>query len=351
MYSKNFFSTQLQQLIHVLLFNLFVWVLLLFYLSPVLFMIVTAMKHTEQLTNRNAPPYPATLVPYEYQGRTYYLYHVPTAEGDQQWAMIKPGRTTTEFIDPQQLEAGLIKWEGNWRALRGVYKFEIAMENFTVLFKSTLFPRMFFNTFLLTLIGGIAVLTSSIIVAYGFSRFSLPGGDLLFYVLIATILIPEKVTFIPSYFVYVNYLDWRGTFLPILLPLFFGNAVYIFLLRQNFRSIPVDLEEAAMLDGAGPLQRLWYVILPQSWPVVITVSLLFFFYSWNEIRQVSLYVASNMQLLPLSYGVQNFQSFNPIQNLIAASTMVVLAFPVILLFLSQRYFMQGLVITGAESKA
>ena len=104
-----------------------------------------------------------------------------------------------------------------------------------------------------------------------------------------------------------------------------------------------------MLDGAGPLQRLWHVILPQSWPVVITVSLLFFFYYWNEIRQVSLYVGSNMQLIPLSFGVQNYQSFNPIQNLISASTIIVLAFPVILLFLSQRYFMQGLVITGAEN--
>jgi multiple sugar transport system permease protein len=262
--------------------------------------------------------------------------------------MIHPGPEMTEFVDPQQPEKGLIQWEGNWRALKGVYRFHIEWKNFVVLFRSLLFPRMFLNTFLLTLIGGIAVLVSSILVAYGFSRFPLPGGDLLFYVLIATILIPEKVTFIPSYFVYVNTLDWGGTFLPILVPLFFGNVVYIFLLRQNFRSIPVDLEEAAMLDGAGPLQRLFYVVLPQSWPVVVTVSLLFFFYSWNEIRQVSLYVGSNMDLMPLSYGVQHYQSFTPIQNLIAASTIVVLAIPVLLLFLFQRFFMRGLVITGAE---
>ncbi|HXQ32626.1 MAG TPA: carbohydrate ABC transporter permease [Anaerolineales bacterium] len=349
LHSKKVSLLWIRQLGNLLPFNLFVWALLLLYLSPVFFMIVTAMKSTEQLSDRNAPLYPATRVPYEYQGRKYHLYHVPTTDGVKQWAMINPGREMTEFIDPQRPEAGLIQWEGNWRSLKGVYKFHIAWANFNVLFKSLLFPRMLTNTFLMTLIGGIAILASSIIVAYGFSRFSLPGGDLLFYVLIATILIPEKVTFIPSYFVYVNYLHWRGTFLPILLPLFFGNAVYIFLLRQNFRNIPVDLEEAAMLDGAGPLQRLWYVILPQSWPVVITVSLLFFFYSWNEIRQVSLYVGSNMQLIPLSYGVQNFQSFNPVQNLIAASTIVVLAFPVILLFLSQRFFMQGLVITGTEN--
>jgi len=332
----------------VLPFNLFVWILLLLYLLPVCFMIVTALKPTEQLMDRNAPLYPAMHVSFEYQGRDYRLYHVPAGGGVRKWALIKPRPDTAEFIDPQHPETGPIKWEGNWRSLKGVYKFHIEWENFTKLFGSLLFPRMFLNTFLMTFIGEIAILTSSILVAYGFSRFSLPGGNLLFYILIATILIPEKVTFIPTFFVYVNFLHWMGTFLPILVPLFFGNAVYIFLLRQNFRSIPIELEEAAMLDGAGPLQRLFYVILPQSLPVVITVSLLHFFYAWNEIREVSLYIGSNMKLIPLSYGVQNYQSFTPIQNLVEASTIVVLAFPVMLLFLFQRFFMQGLVITGAE---
>jgi multiple sugar transport system permease protein len=342
---------RLKQLGSVLPFNFLVWVLLLLYLAPVLFMLVTSMKPTAQLNDRNAPPYPAAHLSYEYQNRKYHLYYVPTEDGPRQWAMINPGRTMTEFVDPRHPEMGLIQWEGNWRSLKGVYKIHFEWENFGRLFRSMLFPRMLSNTILMTLIGGVAVLASSIVVAYGFSRFSLPGGNLIFYLLIATILIPEKVTFIPSYFVYVNTLDWRGTFLPILVPLFFGHAVYIFLLRQNFRSIPVDLEEAAMLDGAGPLQRLLYIVLPQSWPVVVTVSLLFFFYSWNEIRQVSLYAGSNIDLIPLSYGLQNYQSFTPIQNMIASSTIVVLAIPVFLLFLSQRFFMQGLVITGAEDNA
>lgn len=339
----------LSQTVRSLTINLFVWAILLFYLSPVFFMIVTALKPTAQLNDRNAPLYPAVPETFEYHGREYHLYFVPGEEGLRSWAMIRPGREMTEFIDPLDPEAGLISWKGNWRALQKVYRFHIEWSNFTGLLESLLFPRMFLNTFLLTSIGWIAVLASSIVVAYGFSRFSLPGGNMLFYVLIATILIPEKVTFIPSYFVYVNALNWGGTFLPILMPLFFGNAVYIFLLRQNFRSLPVELEEAAMLDGAGPLQRLFYVVLPQSWPVVITVSLLFIFYSWNEIRLVSLYAASNMDLIPLSYGVQNFQSFTPIQNLVSASTLLVLAFPVTLLFLFQRFFMQGLVITGVEN--
>ena len=103
-----------------------------------------------------------------------------------------------------------------------------------------------------------------------------------------------------------------------------------------------------MLDGAGPLRRLYSVILPQSWPVVITVSLLHFFYTWNETRLASLYLGSNPDLMPVSFGVQNYQSLIPIQNVIEASAVAVLVVPVIVLFLAQRYFMQGLVITGTE---
>ena len=207
---------------------------------------------------------------------------------------------------------------------------------------------MLTNSLVLTLVGEIGILSSSILVAYGFARFRLPGGNLLFYVLIATILIPEKITFIPTYFFYVNTLHWKGTLYPILLPFFFGNAVYIFLLRQNFRSIPIDLEEAAMLDGAGPIQRLIHIVLPQSWSAIITISVLHFFYMWNETRQASLYLGTERALMPISFGVQNYQSRVPIQNVIQASTIVILIIPLILLFLSQRFFMQNVIITGAE---
>jgi multiple sugar transport system permease protein len=226
-----------------------------------------------------------------------------------------------------------------------VYEPYFAWDNFSVLIRALPFAAMLRNTLLLTMIGEVGVLLSSLVVAYGFARFPLPGGNLLFYVLIATILIPEKVTFIPSFFVYVNFLHWKGTALPLLVHLFFGNAVYIFLLRQNFRALPIELEEAAMMDGAGLLRRLFSIVLPQSWPVVITVSLLHFFYSWNETRLASLYLGPS--LLPVSFGVQNYQSLTPIENMIQAATLVVLVVPLVVLLLSQRYFMQ-VVVTGTE---
>ena len=343
-------QSSLRKLLKILPFNAFVWILLTIYLAPVLFMIVTALMPTSQLGDKQAPLYPARIVPYTYEGRDYQLYNVPMENGIQPMALIKPGRTSSLLIDPQHPENGLIEWQGDWRTLTGIYEFHIAWENFSHLFDSMSVSKMVGNTFLLVLIGEIGMLCSSIIVAYGFARFSLPGGNLLFYVLIATILIPEKVTFIPTFFMYVVVLHWRGTVLPLLIHLFFGNAVYIFLLRQNFKSFPVDLEEAAMLDGAGPLRRLVSVILPQAWPVVITVSLLHFFYTWNETRLASLYLGSISTWKPISFAVQNYQSLTPIDNLIEASTLIMLIVPVLILFFAQRYFLQGLIITGTENK-
>lgn len=341
-------SPGFKRFLDIVPFNTFVWLLVLLYLSPVFFMMVNALMPVEQLGDKNAPLYPARITPYVYEGREYQLYNVPVEAGVRQWALINPGRETSQFIDPQNPEKGLIDWKGDWRTLVGVYEFHPTWENFSRMFDAMPFSQMIRNTFLIALIGEIGVLISSTIVAYGFARFSLPGGNLLFYILIATILIPEKVTFIPTFYIYIRILHWRGTVYPLLLHLFFGNAVYIFLLRQNFKSFPVDLEEAAMLDGAGPLRRLFSVILPQSWHVVITVALLHFFYTWNETRLASLYLGSNSSLMPISFAVQNYQSLIPIENMIGASTVIVLAVPVIVLFFAQRYFMQGVIVTGAE---
>jgi multiple sugar transport system permease protein len=204
------------------------------------------------------------------------------------------------------------------------------------------------NTLIAALISGISVILSSIIVAYGFARFPLPGGNLIFFIMIGTILIPEQVTLIPTYFFFVRVLDWSGSWLPILVPFFFGNAVYIFLLRQNFKSIPKELEEAAFLDGAGPLRTLFSVVLPQSWPVVITTTLLHFFFIWNETREAALYLGTRRDLAPISFGIQNFQSLSPVQNHLQASALIIMVVPVLVLLISQRYFMRDVMVTGTE---
>jgi len=345
---QNFLSLQLWEMLGTGLFNLLVLSMLFIYLFPVLFMVATAFTESAQLTSRYAPAYPARQVRYEYEGKEYLVYEVPINGETRELALVVAGRQSSQFIDPQHPEQGLITWDGSWRLLPGAYRFHLSFDSFELLFNALRLPQMLKNTIMMTIISEIGVLLSSIVVAYGFSRFPLPGGNLLFYILIGTILIPEKVTLIPTYFFFARILHWEGSWLPILVPFFFGNAVYIFLLRQNFKSIPKDLDEAAMLDGAGPIRILFQVIVPQSWPVIITASLLHFFYMWNETRQAALYLSIRRDLAPISFGVQSFQSLAPIQNQLQASALLVMIVPVIVLLISQRFFMRDVVVTGME---
>jgi multiple sugar transport system permease protein len=340
-------------------YNLFVWVLLLIYLLPVVSMVLTAYKPDAQLEDPSAPWYPTVPVTISYQGTSYPLFDVPMESGTRRLALVSGGHQMdamaagvfepAEFLDPQDPQAGTFVWDGDPGTMRGIYRFGLAWDNFKWVFSTFPFPQMMGDTLSLVLISEVGVLLSSILIAYGFSRFPLPGGDLLFYVLIATILIPEKVTLIPTFYIYVNFFHWYGKIYPLFVHLFFGSAVFIFLLRQNFKSLPLDLEEAAMLDGAGTLRRLFSVVLPQSWPVMVTISLLQFFYTWNETLLVSLYM-STTTFKPISFAVQRYVSSRPIENTIQAANMVLLIIPVIVLMLSQRFFMRSMIITGMEKK-
>jgi multiple sugar transport system permease protein len=346
--AKKAARSQLGRSLGTVSYNLLAWFLLVLYLLPVVFMVDTALKSTEQLMDSQAPWYPARLKTYLYQGQADELLQVQVAGRMETLALVQPGTMTSQFIDPQDPAAGLIEWQGNYHKLQPVYEPYFVWSNFAILFKNLPFPKMVGNTLLVVLIGEIGVLLSSILIAYGFSRFPLPGGDLLFYVVIATILIPEKITFIPTFFFYVRVVHWQGTIYPLIVYLFFGSPVFIFLLRQNFRTIPIDLEESAMLDGAGPLRRLTSIVLPQTWPAVVTVGLLQFFATWNETRLASLYLGANSHFMPVSFAVQLYQSLVPIQNVIESASLVVMVVPVVVLILSQRLFMRSLTITGLE---
>lgn len=366
--------------------NLFIFLLLAAYLSPMAYMLVTSIKEPTpvQLQDSQAPLYPNVVVLYTYQGSLHTVLKVPTQDGIKEWAIITPRRTYAEFIDPQNPQAGLIHWDGNWRQLEKVYRFEISFKAFASLFEGERVPTMpqaMANTFWVMLISEIGVLASSIAVAYGFSRFRIPGGRWLFFLLIATILIPDVITLVPTYSSNINLLRWLPgqpfaqfiataiwpklfaamTFLhipfpadtpwpwlPMIAPHFFASAVYVFLLRQNFKSIPRDLDEAAMIDGAGPLGILFRIIIPQSIPVITTVALLHFFYIWNEVRNVGLYLSTRRDLWPISSQVSASGDYFATMEGTQAAALLLLIIPVLVLFLSQRFFMNDMVVTGLE---
>jgi multiple sugar transport system permease protein len=328
--------------------TLFIWIFLLIFLSPLAYMAVTSLKASEEFRDSNSPIYPAQAITYQYQGRTLTLLKVPTDTGVHDWALFKAGRTSSQFIDPAHLEAGPITWQGSWRSLPGVYRFRINWSTYVNLWKTINYSRYLKNSFFIAILGEIGVLCSSIAVAYGFSRFRIPGSRFLFFLLIATIVIPDSITLVPSYFIYTRALHWHGTFYPLIVPAFFGSAIYIFLLRQNFKSIPRDLDEAAMLDGAGPLRTLISIILPQAVPAVVTVAMLHFFNSWNELRMASLYLSVRPDLQTMAFTAQAVQSYGFTPESLQASAVILIAIPLLILFLSQRFFMQDMVVTGLE---
>ena len=184
--------------------------------------------------------------------------------------------------------------------------------------------------------------------AYGFARFRFPGRNLLFTILIATIFLPDAVTIIPTYTIFVK-LGWVGTWLPLLVPTFFANAFDVFLMRQYFMTIPTELDEAASIDGAGPFRTLWSVLIPQSYPVIVAVAVFHLVYAWNDFFGPLLYTSGDPDIQTLALGLQRFNSIHYRDpGLIQAGTLMTMVIPVIAFLLTQRFFTRGLVVTGID---
>lgn len=323
--------------------------LLAMFLSPFLFMVFTAMKSPQQMSALDAPIWPAKQATYTYQGKDLEIFKVPQADGSiKNLAMLKPGRTSSVFIDPADPQGGEITWEGSWRTLKRPWVWAPRWENFAEVWKLINFPRLFGNTLFLAVSTEIGVLISCTLVAYGFARFRFPGRNFLFTVLISTIFLPAAVTTIPMYTFFLK-INWVGTYLPLIVPAFFANAYDVFLLRQFFLTIPHEMDEAAMIDGAGPFRIFWSIILPQSMPVLLAVSVFHIVYAWNDYYNPLIYLSTRPELQPIAVAMARFNgihSTNP--HLIQATAVMALVVPLVIFIAAQRYFMQGLVFTGVE---
>jgi ABC-type sugar transport system permease subunit len=214
------------------------------------------------------------------------------------------------------------------------------------------FARWLLNSGVIAVFSTIGATLSCVLVAYGFARFRFPARDVLFLILIGSVLIPYQVTLIPQFIVY-HTLGWTSSFLPLIVPNFFGNALYIFLLRQYFLTLSRDLDEAAMVDGAGPLKILTSVIVPQAWPAIAAVALFQFFFSWSDFMGPLIYLSGNSDLYTISLGVNYFMFTLPSggtngPGILEAGAFISLIIPVIIFFAAQRVFMRGVVISGVE---
>jgi multiple sugar transport system permease protein len=318
------------------------------YLMPLGYMAATSLKDGAQMSEPGAPLYPAKPATFTWQGQPYPVYVVPTADGERRWALVDPRREDATFIDPAHPEAGTIEWQGRWRTLAQAWQFDLNLDNFVTVWNQLNFGRLLFNTFAIALIGTFGTLLSSVAVAYGFSRFRFRGRNALFLLLLSTIILPVQITLIPTFAVFLA-LNWTGTWLPLLVPQFFANAYNVFLLRQYFVTIPRELDEAAMLDGASPIRVLTSIIVPLSIPALTAVGLFHFFWAWNDFFLPLIYLQGNSDAQPLSVGIAVFNAlYSQKPTFIQAAAMMSLVVPVAIFFFAQRVFMRGIVITGVE---
>jgi multiple sugar transport system permease protein len=328
------------------LVTLLACILVTAYLSPFGYMATTSLKSMDMIAAQGSPLLPMEQATFEHDGRALPRYLVPGEDGDQSLALVAPGREESTFIDPADPDAGAIVWEGRWRTLEPDMALAPQTANYEQAWNVLAFPRLLRNTLAIALIGGFGSLVSSVAVAYGFARFRFPFRKLLFAILLATIVLPRFITLVPTYAVFSR-IGWVGTWLPLIVPHFFANAYNVFLLRQYFLTIPRDIDEAAMVDGAGPFRILWSVLLPQAVPALVAVGLFHFFFAWNDFLEPLIYLSSRPDLHPITVGMQVFNAqYAQRPHLIQATALLGMALPLVVFLAAQRVFLRGASLVG-----
>ncbi len=213
------------------------------------------------------------------------------------------------------------------------------------------FGLYYLNTTVITTLNILGTVLSCALAAYGFSCFKFRGRDAVFIALLATMMLPGTVTLVPVYILF-HRLGWIDSYWPLVVPLFFGDAFYIFLLRQFFAGIPPDLRDAAKIDGATSFGIWWRVMLPLSTPALATVAIFRFMDSWNDFMGPLIYVnSSNKRTVALALAL--FQGTHakgppPHLELLMAVSFVSLVPCLLLFFFAQRLFIQGVVFKGVK---
>lgn len=217
--------------------------------------------------------------------------------------------------------------------------------NYTETIESFPFFKYAGNTLFITFFVVLGNVVSNSFIAYGFAKIEFPGKNLLFSLVLATMMIPSFVTMIPQYVLFTK-IGWVGTYLPLIVPSFFGSAFNIFLMRQFYLSINDELIEAAQIDGANHLFIWSRLMVPLTKPALITIGITSFNGAWNDFLGPLLYIHEE-DMYTLQIGLQTFQSQSSTQwNYLMAGATLVMIPTVLLFFFAQKYFIQGMDLTG-----
>lgn len=210
------------------------------------------------------------------------------------------------------------------------------------------FGRYALNTLFLVVVRVVGNLLSCSLVAFSFARLRWRGRDVVFFILLATMMVPHEVTLIPQYIIFAK-IGWVNTYLPLTVPAFFADsAFYVFLLRQFFLAIPRELDDAARVDGAGFFEIYWRIILPLSKPALIAIGIFTFQNSWNAFFGPLIYL-QDRSLYTVSLGLKQFQEENyTIWTQLMAASVAIMIPTLLVFFLLQRRFVEGITFTGLK---
>jgi multiple sugar transport system permease protein len=232
---------------------------------------------------------------------------------------------------------------------RDLWPHPFVWHNLVQVWRTPGFPTWWRNTLIDAVAGTALTLLSSVPVAYALSCFRFRGRNLAMMVVIATMMLPPQVAIIPLYLFWAKDLHLSGTLWPLIVPMAFGDAFSIFLLRQFMLTVPREYLDAAKVDGCSDLGVLLRVILPMTRPAIAAVGLFQFFYCWNDYFGPQIYTSENPAAWTLSYGLQTFKSAHHTNwNLTMAATLLVMAPVILLFFLAQKAFIEGVTLTGIK---
>ena len=224
----------------------------------------------------------------------------------------------------------------------------IRWQNYAEAVTAIPFLRYLFNTALITGLVIIGKVISVTLVAFAFARLQWWGRDVMFLIMLATLMLPTHITLIPQFIMFKE-LGWIDTFLPLIVPNFFGGPFLTFLMRQFFMSIPHDLDDAARIDGCSSFGVYWRIILPLSKAAIVAAVILTFNNTWNEFLHPLIYLQSPNNFT-LALGLRFFQGeASTSWHLLMAASLLTMLPVITLFFVAQRYFIQGIVFTGVKS--
>ncbi len=222
--------------------------------------------------------------------------------------------------------------------------------NYPAALTSSPFALYFRNTLIITAVSVIGNVLSSSLVAYSFARLRYPGRELIFTLVLATLLLPGIVTLVPTYILFSK-MHWVNTFLPLTVPSFLGGGAFnIFLLRQFFRGLPFELSEAARIDGAGELRIWWQIVLPLSIPILTAIAIFSFQGAWEDYLSPLIYLNTATKWT-LQLGLTTFEAGGgglPLWNYMMAASLVIMLPVLIVFFIAQRWFIESVAISGIK---